>query len=169
MKSLLKSAVAGAALMAASFAAHAADINIVVVSHGQASDPFWSVVKNGVAEAAKDTGVKVDYRAPETFDMVQMGQLIDAAINQKPQGIVVSIPDADALGPSIQRAVAAGGAVDSPIVERTGKRRDEVDRSIRFALHKTELRRLDDHMRTSATPSGVHVLFGTTITLRRIG
>ena len=108
MKSLLKSAVAGAALMAASFAAHAADINIVVVSHGQASDPFWSVVKNGVAEAAKDTGVKVDYRAPETFDMVQMGQLIDAAINQKPQGIVVSIPDADALGPSIQRAVAAG-------------------------------------------------------------
>ena len=108
MKSLLKSAVAGAALMAASFAAHAADINIVVVSHGQASDPFWSVVKNGVAEAAKDTGAKVDYRAPETFDMVQMGQLIDAAINQKPQGIVVSIPDADALGPSIQRAVAAG-------------------------------------------------------------
>jgi simple sugar transport system substrate-binding protein len=108
MQSLLKSAVAGVALLAASFAAHAADINIVVVSHGQASDPFWSVVKNGVAEAAKDTGAKVDYRAPETFDMVQMAQLIDAAINQKPQGIVVSIPDADALGPSIQRAVAAG-------------------------------------------------------------
>jgi len=108
MQSLLKSAVAGVALLAASVAAQAADINIVVVSHGQASDPFWSVVKNGVAEAAKDTGVKVDYRAPETFDMVQMAQLIDAAINQKPQGIVVSIPDADALGPSIQRAVAAG-------------------------------------------------------------
>jgi simple sugar transport system substrate-binding protein len=65
-------------------------------------------VKNGVAEAAKDTGAKVDYRAPETFDMVQMAQLIDAAINQNPQGIVVSIPDADALGPSIERAVAAG-------------------------------------------------------------
>ncbi len=65
-------------------------------------------MKNGVAEAAKDTGAKVDYRAPETFDMVQMAQLIDAAINQNPQGIVVSIPDADALGPSIERAVAAG-------------------------------------------------------------
>ena len=24
------------------------DIRIIVVSHGQASDPFWSVVKNGV-------------------------------------------------------------------------------------------------------------------------
>ncbi len=108
MKSLLKSAVAGVALMAASFAAQAQEVSIVVVSHGQASDPFWSVVKNGVAEAAKDTGAKVDYRAPETFDMVQMAQLIDAAINQNPQGIVVSIPDADALGPSIERAVAAG-------------------------------------------------------------
>ncbi|AAL51843.1 d-ribose-binding periplasmic protein precursor [Brucella melitensis bv. 1 str. 16M] len=101
-------------MLAAAFAAQAADIKIVVVSHGQASDPFWSVVKNGVAEAAKDTGVQVEYRAPETFDMVQMAQLIDAAINQKPQGLVVSIPDADALGPSIERAVAAGIPVLMP-------------------------------------------------------
>ena len=40
--------------------------------------------------------------------MVAMGQLIDAAVNQQPDGLVVSIPDADALGPSIQRAVEAG-------------------------------------------------------------
>lgn len=81
---------------------------IIVVAHGQANDPFWSVVKNGVEMAAKHTGATVDYRSPETFDMVAMSQLIDAAVNQKPDGIVVSIPDADALGPSIQRAVAAG-------------------------------------------------------------
>ncbi|HRY24910.1 MAG: sugar ABC transporter substrate-binding protein [Geminicoccaceae bacterium] len=86
----------------------AQDTSIIVVSHGQASDPFWSVVKNGVDEAARDYGVNVDYRAPETFDMVAMGQLIDAAVNQEPYGLVVSIPDADALGPSIQRAVDAG-------------------------------------------------------------
>lgn len=82
--------------------------DIVVVAHGQANDPFWSVVKNGVEEAGKDTGVNVDYRSPETFDMVAMAQLIDAAVNQEPDGLVVSIPDADALGPSIERAVAAG-------------------------------------------------------------
>jgi simple sugar transport system substrate-binding protein len=40
--------------------------------------------------------------------MVAMSQLIDAAVNQKPAGLVVSIPDASALGPSIQKAVAAG-------------------------------------------------------------
>lgn len=82
--------------------------SIIVVSHGQASDPFWSVVKNGVEQAAKDSGAQVDYRAPETFDMVQMAQLIDAAINQEPDGLVVSIPDADALGPSIERAAEVG-------------------------------------------------------------
>jgi simple sugar transport system substrate-binding protein len=85
-----------------------AETNIIVVSHGQANDPFWSVAKNGVSQAAKDTGANVDYRAPETFDMVAMAQLIDAAVNQEPDGLVVTIPDAAALGASIRRAVAAG-------------------------------------------------------------
>ena len=100
-------ALAGAMVLAASGAASAAD-RIIMVTHGQANDAFWNVVKNGAAEAAKETGVSFEYRAPETFDMVAMAQLIDAAINQKPDGLVVTIPDADALGPSIQRATAAG-------------------------------------------------------------
>jgi simple sugar transport system substrate-binding protein len=81
---------------------------IVVVTHGQASDPFWSVVANGVKAAAQDEGVTAEYRAPQTFDMVAMSQLIDAAVASKPDGLIVSIPDADALGPSITKAVDAG-------------------------------------------------------------
>lgn len=99
--------LAGAIAIAATGAATAAD-KIIMVTHGQANDAFWNVVKNGAAEAAKETGVDFDYRAPETFDMVAMSQLIDAAVNQKPAGLVVTIPDADALGPAIQRATAAG-------------------------------------------------------------
>lgn len=104
---------AGAALFAtgilAGSAASAQDAaRIVVVSHGQASDPFWSVVKNGVDEAARDYGVTVEYQAPETFDVVRMGQMIEAATASQPQGLVVSIPDADALGPAISNAVASG-------------------------------------------------------------
>jgi simple sugar transport system substrate-binding protein len=83
-------------------------ILIEVVTHGQASDPFWSIFKNGVDQAGKDMGVKVEYAAPDTFDMVKMASLIDAAVAKKPQGLVISIPDATALGPSIQKAVAAG-------------------------------------------------------------
>lgn len=84
------------------------DIRIVVVSHGQASDPFWSVVKNGVDQAAADMGVTVEYQAPQTFDMVAMSQLIDAAVASQPDGLVVSIPDASALGDSIRAAIDAG-------------------------------------------------------------
>lgn len=85
-----------------------ADIHIAVVTHGQASDPFWSVVKNGVDQAAKDMGVTVQYQAPDKFDMVAMSQLIDAAVATKPDGLVVSVPDANALSPSITKAIQAG-------------------------------------------------------------
>ncbi len=81
---------------------------IVVVTHGQASDPFWSVVKRGVDDAARDMRVTVEYQAPSTFDMVAMSQLIDAAVASKPDGLVVSIPDPTALGDSIKAAIAAG-------------------------------------------------------------
>ncbi|SLN48797.1 sugar ABC transporter substrate-binding protein [Ruegeria meonggei] len=105
MKNFVKGALAAGAL---ALATPAFAQEIVVVSHGQANDAFWNVVKNGVEQAGKDVGVNVEYRAPETFDMVAMSQLIDAAVNQEPDGLIVSIPDADALGPSIERAVAAG-------------------------------------------------------------
>lgn len=113
MKSLMRAVFAAVALVGAISAGtpgalSAAEIKIIAVVHGQASDPWWSVVKNGISEAAEANGVTVEYRAPETFDMVAMAQLIDAAVNQEPDGIMVSIPDADALGPSIEKAVAAG-------------------------------------------------------------
>src|SRR5271167_2787675 len=110
MKGIIKLTIAAAAAIAAVGGAATTVLaqtpHIIVVSHGQANDPFWSVVKNGVVQGAKDMGVSVDYRAPETFDMVAMSQLIDAAVNQKPSGLIVSIPDASALSPSIKKAVA---------------------------------------------------------------
>jgi simple sugar transport system substrate-binding protein len=108
MKTMLgKAVIIGAALGIAGSAA-AQDMRFVVVSHGQAADPFWSVVKNGVDQAAEDLGVEVEYRAPDTFDMVQMAQIIDAAVASQPDGLVVSIPDAEALGDSIRNAGASG-------------------------------------------------------------
>jgi simple sugar transport system substrate-binding protein len=85
-----------------------ADIRIVFVSHGQASDPFWSVVANGVNDAAADLGVEVEYEAPSTFDPARMSQLIDDARDSRPSGLVVTLPDAEALAESLQAVVAAG-------------------------------------------------------------
>lgn len=84
------------------------DVRIVAVTHGQPADPFWSVVSNGLRAAGRDLGVRVEYQAPSTFDMVEMSDLIDAAAASRPAGLVVSIPDPDALGGAIQRAVEAG-------------------------------------------------------------
>src|SRR5712691_1039285 len=86
-----------------------ANLKFYVVTHGQASDPFWSVVKRGVDQAAKDMCVTAIYESPTstTFDVVAMAHLIDTAVAAHPSGLVVSIPDAKALGPSITAAVAA--------------------------------------------------------------
>ena len=81
---------------------------IIMITHGQAADPYWNIVRNGAEEAAKQVGVELDYRAPETFDMIRMAELITSAANQKPAGIIVSIPDASALSASIQGAVQSG-------------------------------------------------------------
>ena len=91
------------AMSVASFA-----IDVIVVSHGQANDPFWSVAKNGVDSACKDMKIKCKYTAPGTFDMVEMAKLIDNAVSQKPKGIVITLPDAAALGKSVKAAIAAG-------------------------------------------------------------
>jgi simple sugar transport system substrate-binding protein len=84
------------------------ELRFVVVTHGQSADPFWSVVSNGVRAAAEDLGVRAEYQAPTSFDMVEMSNLIDAAVASRPAGLVVSIPDPAALGPSIRRAIEAG-------------------------------------------------------------
>jgi simple sugar transport system substrate-binding protein len=88
--------------------AERAGMRLVVVSHGQASDPFWSVVANGITDAARDMGVRVEYQAPTSFDMVRMSQMIEAALASRPSGIIVSVPDADALGGAIRQVHEAG-------------------------------------------------------------
>jgi simple sugar transport system substrate-binding protein len=81
---------------------------IAVVSHGQASDSFWAIVKKGVFDAGRRNSVAVSYRAPETYDIKRMRQLIDEAISARLDGLVVSLPDVDGLAPAIRRAVRAG-------------------------------------------------------------
>jgi simple sugar transport system substrate-binding protein len=86
-----------------------ANLKFYVITHGQASDPFWSVVKKGVDQAAKDMCVTAIYESPAsaTFDVVAMARLIDTAVAAHPSGLVVSIPDPKGLGSSIKAAVAA--------------------------------------------------------------
>jgi simple sugar transport system substrate-binding protein len=85
-----------------------ASARIAVISHGQASDPFWAIVKKGLDDAARQTNVAVSYRAPDKYDLAKMRRLIDEAISARLDGLVVSLPDAQALRAPIRRADRAG-------------------------------------------------------------
>lgn len=99
-------------LLLGAAASWANDVRVVFVTHGQSADPYWQIVKNGMNEAASKLGIVVEYHAPSTFSMDQMNKLIADAIASRPDGLVVSIPDEAALGPSIM----AAGAANIPII-----------------------------------------------------
>ena len=54
----------------------ARQVRVAVVTHGQASDPFWAVVRTGINHAARQMGVAVTYSAPDTYDPQRMKRLI---------------------------------------------------------------------------------------------
>ena len=83
------------------------DVRIAVVTHATASSTFWSVVRNGVDAAARQMRVSVTYKSPDTFSVTRMRDLINDAVDSKPDGLVVSIP-APAIGPALLRAERAG-------------------------------------------------------------
>jgi simple sugar transport system substrate-binding protein len=85
----------------------AGTVRIAVVTHGQASSPFWAIVRNGVDAASHDLDVLVDYRAPDVYSLQRMSALIDQAVASRPDGLVVSIPE-PGLAPAIRRAARAG-------------------------------------------------------------
>lgn len=80
----------------------------VVITHTQGTDPFWPVVEKGAKDAGEDVGADVEYNFDASGDMAGMARLIEAAAASQPDGIVVSLPDAAALGPAIKSAADAG-------------------------------------------------------------
>lgn len=80
--------------------------DIAVVTHGGTGDSFWSIVKTGAVQAGKDMGDKLTYES--SGDPNIQSQQIVAAINRKPDGIVVSMANPGGVKAAVQRAVAAG-------------------------------------------------------------
>ena len=83
-------------------------IRFFMITHGQASDPFWAVVQNGAEAAAAQLGVSVTYEAPDTYDIVRMREMIRNATETRPAGLVVSLPNPSPLAAAIRAAEKAG-------------------------------------------------------------
>jgi simple sugar transport system substrate-binding protein len=82
------------------------DYTYAVITHGAPGDAFWDRVKSGAEQAGKDYGVKVEYSSDA--DPAKQSQLIDGAVADKVDGIVVSMANPDGLEASVKKAVAAG-------------------------------------------------------------
>jgi simple sugar transport system substrate-binding protein len=103
MKNILMTIVAIVFATSAAFAER-----YVMVTHGEGKDPFWPVVQKGGEDAARAIGADFEYIYNPSADMADMASSIQAAAATQPDGMVISLPDPDALGPAIKAAVAAG-------------------------------------------------------------
>ncbi|MDO4761804.1 MAG: substrate-binding domain-containing protein [Corynebacterium sp.] len=78
---------------------------VAMVTHGAPGDTFWDLVRKGAEDAAKKNNMELRYssdpQAPNQANLVQ------AAIDAKVDGIAVTLPNADAIGPAAKKAVDA--------------------------------------------------------------
>lgn len=107
MKKTILAALAATMVAGAAFAGSHGE-RYVMITHTQGTDPFWPVVEKGGRDAAAAVGATLEYNFDVSGDMAAMAALIEAAAASNPDGIIVSLPDADALGPAIKAAVADG-------------------------------------------------------------
>lgn len=79
---------------------------VAMVSHGAPGDTFWDLVRKGAEDAAKKDNIELRYssdpQAPNQANLVQ------SAIDSGVDGIAVTLPNAQAIGPAAKAAVDAG-------------------------------------------------------------
>ncbi len=110
MKRIFASLCTAAALTLVASTALAANIAVV---GGKNDDAFWNIIKKGVDDArivVEANGGKVNYLRLQTYDNFapDVVQLIQTAISQKVDGLVIPnwVPEGE--DPAIKEAVAAG-------------------------------------------------------------
>src|SRR3954447_21076248 len=82
------------------------NLKFAMVTHSDEGS-FWSVVKKGAQQAAKEEGVQLIW-SPSNNDPQKQAQLIAAAISQKVDGLAVSVPNYDAIKSELAKAKAQG-------------------------------------------------------------
>jgi ABC-type sugar transport system substrate-binding protein len=81
-------------------------LKIAMITHSGAGDTFWDIVQKGAKAAAAKDNVQFLYSADPEGD--RQAQLVQAAIDQKVDGIIVTLAKPDALKDVVANAVRAG-------------------------------------------------------------
>ncbi|SPT56913.1 sugar ABC transporter substrate-binding protein [Actinomadura madurae] len=80
-------------------------LKIAMVTHSGAGDTFWDIVQKGAKAAAAKDNVEFLYSADP--DGGKQAQLVQAAIDQKVDGIIVTLAKPEAMKDVLARATAA--------------------------------------------------------------
>ncbi|WP_347110013.1 substrate-binding domain-containing protein [Paenarthrobacter sp. S56] len=91
---------------AAGQAASTSRIKVALITHAAAGDTFWDIVRKGAEEASSKDNVELLYtNDPEAG---RQAQLVQQAVDQKVDGIAVTIATPDALKDVLKKATDAG-------------------------------------------------------------
>ncbi|OFI38210.1 sugar ABC transporter substrate-binding protein [Arthrobacter sp. SW1] len=81
-------------------------IKVAMITHAVAGDTFWDIVRKGAEEAAKKDNVELLYTSDP--DAGRQAQLVQQAIDQKVDGIAVTLAKPEALKDVVKKATDAG-------------------------------------------------------------
>ncbi|MFK4149404.1 sugar ABC transporter substrate-binding protein [Streptomyces sp. NPDC004065] len=77
-----------------------------MITHSGDGDTFWDIVQSGAEQAAVKDNIAFLYSHDD--EAQQQAQLVDAAVDKKVDGIIVSLAKPDALKAAVARAEKAG-------------------------------------------------------------
>ncbi|MGQ4373913.1 sugar ABC transporter substrate-binding protein [Streptomyces sp. SAS_267] len=77
-----------------------------MITHSGDGDTFWDIVQNGAEQAAVKDNINFLYSHDD--EAQQQAQLVDAAVDKKVDGIIVTLAKPDAMKAAVARAHKAG-------------------------------------------------------------
>ncbi|MCG7210272.1 sugar ABC transporter substrate-binding protein [Streptomyces arenae] len=77
-----------------------------MITHSGDGDTFWDIVQSGAKQAARKDNINFLYSHDD--EAQQQAQLVDAAVDKKVDGIIVTLAKPDALKAAVARAEKAG-------------------------------------------------------------
>ena len=120
-------APASAAPASAAASLSANDNYRVTLVVGQNNDPFFVTMANGASAEAKKLGITFSWQGPSSYDPSQQIPILDSVLSAKPQFLIVSPTDANALVWPLKQYQQAG----IPVINVDT---DVTDTSVRLGL-----------------------------------
>lgn len=78
-------------------------MTVAFVTHGAPGDTFWDLVRKGAEDAAKKDNIELRYSSDPQAP--NQSNLVDSAVDAGVDGIAVTLPNPDAIGPAARRGV----------------------------------------------------------------